>query len=399
MSGILDGLKVLEMGNNIAIPAAGAIMADWGAEVIKIEPLAGDMIRGNMRVQGVQMKSVNVGFEFLNRNKKSLAIDLKKDSARELVYKLVKEADVFMANYELSALKKLRVDYDSLRPINPKLIHAVLTGYGTAGPDKDERGFDFTAGWARSGTQYLMAEQGGTPPAQRAGMYDRTTGMHTVAGICAALVNRNKTGKGQQIELSLYHVGVYTIASDIQNALMGMASIPNDRRKANSPLWNSYKAKDKWFQFAMLQSDIHWPGLCKAMGRLDLVNDARFNSMQKRTENCEELIRIMDGVFATKNRDEWEGLFRQNGVIYGKVETPQDVVKDPQAEANGFFAEIDHPVVGHMKYVTMPVDFRQNPAMVKSPAPEVGQHNEEILLSAGYTWDDISKMKDDGAIL
>jgi crotonobetainyl-CoA:carnitine CoA-transferase CaiB-like acyl-CoA transferase len=400
MAGILEGLKVVEMGNNIAIPAAGAILADWGADVVKVEPLTGEMMRGMGSVQGVKVTGINMQFELLNRDKRALALDLKKESGKTILHQLAKLSDVFIANYEVSALKKLQLDYTTLSKLNPQLIYAVVTGYGTKGPDKDERGFDFTAGWARSGTQHLMAEGGGTPPAQRAGMYDRTTGMHTVAGVCAALFNREKTGKGQEIELSLYHVGVYTIATDIQNALNGLPSPPNDRRKANSPLWNSYRAgDDRWFQFAMLQSDIHWPGLCQAMKRPDLEHDPRFNTMYKRAENCEELIRIMDEIFSSRDRNEWEKRFRDNEVIYGRIETPEEVVNDPQAYANDFFTEIDHPKTGKMKYVTMPVDFRQNPASVKTPSPEVGQHNEEILLELGYSWDDISHLKEQGVIL
>jgi crotonobetainyl-CoA:carnitine CoA-transferase CaiB-like acyl-CoA transferase len=400
VSGILEGLKVIEMGNNIAIPAAGAIMGDWGADVIKVEPLGGEMMRGMGRVQGVQMGSVNMQFELLNRDKKGLALDLKKPQGTKIIHQLVESSDVFIANYEVSALKKLHLDYQTLSQVNPRIIYAVVTGYGSMGPDKNERGFDFTAGWARSGTQHLMAEQGGTPPSQRAGMYDRTTGMHAVAGVCAALYNRERSGKGQEIELSLYHVGVYTIGTDIQNALNGMPSLPNDRRKASSPLWNSYRAgDDRWFQFAMLQSDIHWAGLCRAMDRPDLERDPRFENQRTRSENCEQLIRVMDDIFAGKPRSEWEARFRSNGVIYGCIETPAEVVKDPQAHANAFFTEIDHPKTGRMKYVTMPVDFRQNPATVRFASPEVGQHNEQILGDLGYSWEDISRLKAEEVIL
>lgn len=399
MPGILEGLRVIEMGNNIAIPAAAMIMADWGADVIKVEPPGGEMMRGMGRAQGVQLGGINMQFELLNRNKRALAVDLKTERGRSIVHQLVKRSDVFIANYEVSALKKLGLDYETLNELNPRLVYAVLTGYGTVGPDKDERGFDFTAGWARSGTQHLMAEQGGVPPSQRPGMYDRNAGMHTVAGVCAALFNREKTGQGQYMELSLYHVGVYTIATDVQNALMGLPAEPNDRRRPLSPLWNSYRAGDnRWFQFAMLQADLHWAGVCRAMGRPDLEHDPRFASTAKRMENSAELIRIMDEVFATKPRSEWEKRFKDNGVIYGRIETPQEVVKDPQAEANGFFAEIDHPKTDRMKYVTVPLHFRQNPASVRSAAPDAGQHNDEILHELGFSAEEIKRLKEDRVI-
>jgi crotonobetainyl-CoA:carnitine CoA-transferase CaiB-like acyl-CoA transferase len=160
MAGILEGLKVVEMGNNIAIPAAGAILADWGADVVKVEPLTGEMMRGMGSVQGVKVTGVNMQFELLNRDKRALALDLKKESGKTILHQMVKLSDVFIANYEVSALKKLQLDYTTLSKLNPQLIYAVVTGYGTKGPDKDERGFDFTAGWARSGTQHLMAEGG-----------------------------------------------------------------------------------------------------------------------------------------------------------------------------------------------------------------------------------------------
>ncbi|MFC2038162.1 CaiB/BaiF CoA transferase family protein [Chloroflexota bacterium] len=398
MAGILEGIRVMDMGHHIAIPAAGAVLADWGADVIKVEPLTGDQLRGAIRIQGVDTGATNSGFEFLNRNKRSIALDLKQKPGKDIFDKLVKLSDVFISNYQLGALEKLKADYATLSQLNPAIIYGVLSGYGTKGAEKDEKGFDFTSGWARSGTQHLMAVPGSYPPAQRAGMYDRTAGLHCVAAVCAALLHREKTGKGQEFDYSLYHVGVYNIASDIQNALVGVPERLQDRTRAG-PLWNSYRAgNDRWFQLAM-QTDEYWPGLCRAMERSDLENDSRFNSLKKRTENCEELIKIMDEVFASRDRDEWEGRFRENGVIYGRIETPLEVVNDPQALANDFFAEIDHPVEGKLKLINMPIKFHQNPAEVKTPAPELGQHTEEILLDLGYDWDDVSRLKEQNVIL
>ena len=400
MTGILEGLIVIDMGHVVAIPAAGATLADWGAEVIKVEPLTGEMYRGLVRSQAVDTPPVNWRVQLLNRNKKGLALDLKQKSGRDILYQLVQRADVFMSNYESSSLKKLKLDYATLSKINPRLIYGVLTGYGSVGPDKDERGFDYAAAWARSGIMHLMAEPEGIPIPQRGGMMDRVVASHAVAGILAALLHREKTGKGQELGFSLYHTGVWTLAEDIQAALAGFPLGRHDRTKAGNPLWNSYRARDdRWFWLAMLQSDPSWPDFCRAIERPELENDPRFNSRETRLENCEELIRILDEVLASRNREEWEKRFRENNCIYGRVETPVEVINDPQAVANDFFAEINHPVAGEMKLVATPVKFRQNPASVRTLAPEVGQHTEEILLDLGYSWDDIARLKEQGVIL
>lgn len=406
MTGILEGLKVLEMGHVVAVPAACATLADWGAEVLKIEPLAGEMGRGFKRILGVDTVvkrdgvEVNWYIQVLNRNKKGLAVNLKTEPGKEIIYKLVQEYDIFISNYELSSLKRLRMDYDTLSRINPKLIYGLLTGYGTSGPDKDERGFDFTAAWARSGAQYLTGEPGSPPPPQRGGFMDRVTGAHIVGGLLAAILHREKTGKGQALEFSLYQTAVWTLGEDIQAALMGTPRLKWDRTKADNPIFNSYCAKDgRWFQLAMIQSDVQWPDFCLAIEMTELENDPRFKDMDRRTENCEELIRILDDIFASKNRDEWQKRFRENDCIYGLIQNAVEVVNDPQALANDFFAKVHRPTVGEIRLVNTPVKFRQNPASVRELAPEVGQHNEEILLNLGYSWEDIIRLKEQGVIL
>lgn len=406
MAGILEGLKILEMGHVVAVPAACATLADWGTEVLKIEPLTGEMARGFKRILGVDVEvkrdgvEVNWYVQVLNRNKKSLAVDLKKESGKEIIYKLVQEYDIFVSNYELGSLKRLRMDYDTLSQINPKLIYGFLTGYGTSGPDKDERGFDFTAAWARSGAQYLIGEPGSAPPPQRGGLMDRIAGAHIAGGLLAAILHREKTGKGQALEFSLYQIAVWTLAEDIQAALMGTPQPKWDRTKVDNPIFNSYRAKDdRWFQLAMIQSDVQWPDFCLAIEMPELENDPRFKDMDRRAENCEELIRILDDIFASKNRDEWEKRFRENNCIYGLIQNAVEVTTDPQALANDFFAEINHPLAGRMKLVNTPVKFRQNPASVRNSAPEVGQHTEETLLNLGYSWDDIAQLKEQEVIL
>src|SRR5512139_686826 len=197
MAGILEGIKVVSMGQIVAIPAASSLMADWGAEVIKLEPLTGEMHRGLRRSQGVQVGPVNWVMQVLNRNARGLALDVKQPAGREAIYKLIERADIFLCNYERHSVRRLGLDYASLSKLNPRLIYGFVSGYGKVGPDKDERGYDFTAGWARSGMMYMVGEPGTPPAPQRAGMIDSSAGAHLLGGICAALLDREKTGKGR----------------------------------------------------------------------------------------------------------------------------------------------------------------------------------------------------------
>ncbi len=400
MTNILEGIKVIEMGQVIAIPGTGAILADIGAEVIKLEPLSGEMLRGIKRCQGLETGPINWEFELLNRNKKGLALDLKNDAGREILYKLIRTVDVFMSNYEVSTLQKLKLDYDSLSKVNPRLVYAVINGYGSSGPDRNERGYDQAAAWARSGMMYLIGEPGNAPVLQREGMMDRVAGTHIATGILAALLHRERTGKGQQLETSLYHCGVWTLSGDIQKALGGQVPVKGSRTKAQNPLSNNYHTKDdRWICLANLQSDPVWPGFCRAIGKPELEKDPRFESFAKRAKNCEELIRMVDEILESNTLEYWTDIFKKNNVICGRVQTPAEVVSDPQALANDFFVEVDHPEAGKIKLVSTPVKFRQDPGSVRTTAPEVGQHTEEILLGLGYSWDDISRLKEDRIIL
>ncbi|MFC2069852.1 CaiB/BaiF CoA transferase family protein [Chloroflexota bacterium] len=405
MAGILEGLKVIAMEHMEAIPAASVWLADWGADVYKIEPFTGDMFRGTKRAQGIPMyieiggRDINWAFWLLNRNKKSMALNLKTDSGREIIYKLIEDADIFMSNYQFDALDNLKLDYDSLSKINPRIIHAVLSGYGAVGPDKDEPGYDNTASWSRSALMYQVSEPGKPPVLQRGGMMDRTAAPHIVAGVLAALWNREKTGKGQKLEVSLFHSAVWTNSKDIQGALVDKPLPLSDRTKAQNPIWNTYRTKDdRWFQLGMLQPDRHWPNFCGAINRPDIEKNPKFADMVARGENCEELIKIIDDIMATKTMAEWEVLLRANECIYGRVQTTEEVVNDPQALANDFYVDLDFPE-GSIKLVATPIKFYQNPATVRTAPPEVGQDNETILLEMGYSWEDIARLKEEGAIL
>ncbi|MFC2038975.1 CaiB/BaiF CoA transferase family protein [Chloroflexota bacterium] len=406
MSGVLEGLKVVAMEHMEAVPVATLWMADWGADVLKIEPLTGDMFRGLQSAHGTStdMKGENAPvkwtFQLINRNKRSMALNLKSEQGREVLYKLVENADVFMSNYTADALKNLKADYAHMRKVNPKIVYATISGYGSAGPDKDERGFDHAAGWARTGMQYMIGEPGSAPPRLPGGTIDRgVAAPHALAGVLAALYHRDRTGEGQEIEVSLFHSGVWAIALPIQSALVGTPMPKDDRNKSANPLYTVYRTKDdRWFQMSMIQPDPFWPGFCRALEKPELENDPRFESMKKRDENREELIRIVDEVMATKTMAEWDPRFREAKLIYARVQNSTEVINDPQALANNFYVDLPHPQ-GTFKVVATPVKFNQNPAEVTAPAPELGQHTELALLDIGYDWEQIAKLKEDGAIL
>jgi crotonobetainyl-CoA:carnitine CoA-transferase CaiB-like acyl-CoA transferase len=406
MAGVLEGLKVVAMEHMEAIPVASLWMADWGAEVFKIEPLTGDMFRGLKGAHGMTTEinlggvSVNWTFQLFNRNKKSLAINLKTEAGSEILNRLVKEADVFMSNYELDALKKLKADYATLSRVNPGLVYATISGYGSVGPDKDQRGFDHAAGWARTGMQYMIGEPGSPPPRLRGGMIDRgIAAPHVLAGILAALLHKERTGRGQELEVSLFHSGIWTLALDIEASLVGITAIKDDRRKAKNPLYNVYRTRDdRWVQMSMLQSDLFWSDFCQVIERPELENNPRFKDLEAREENCEELIKIIDEILASRNLKEWDTLFRKYNLIFAPVQTPTEVTTDPQALANNLFVDLPHPQ-GTFKTITTPVNFHQNPAEVKTSAPEIGQDNELTFIDLGYSWEDIARFKEQGAIL
>ena len=400
MAGLLEGLRVVDMGQVIAIPSAGAMLADWGADVIKVEPPTGDQHRRRVgpSVMTFDRGTIDWRIEMANRNKKGLALDLKKDSGREIIYRLIQRADIFMSNYEVSTLNKLGLDYPTLSQLNPRLIYAIITGFGTEGPDKDERGFAIS-GWARSGAQYLQTEPGGQPPPIPAGMIDRVAASDLVAGILAALLYRERTGKGQKLETSLYQSTIWAIATNIQGALVGQELPKSVGTKTRGPLGNVFQTKDGyWLQLAMLVPTVDKAGFFRTIERPELADDPRFNAEETEEQHREELNNILEETFASKDVAEWEKRFKANNVIYVRAQSPLEVTTDPQALANNFFSEIQHPIAGKMKLVNTPVRFHQNPAKVKTPAPEIGQHTEEILLELGYSRDDIARFKEEGVI-
>jgi len=395
----LAGIKVVEVSTWAAGPTCGMWLAENGAEVVRVEPVEGDTTRGFEKWGVLPTTDFNWLWELWNRSKRDIALDLHQEAGREIVHKLVRQADVFLANLRPSTLKRATLDYETLSQLNSRLIYANLTGYGTKGGGADWPAFDGLAFWARSGVGANLGEPD-EYVSLRGANGDHTTGMFMLGGIALALYARERTGRGQRVDVSLLSSGIWVAGVENQGALTCGVNVPKlARKKCNNPIFNHYQCKDgKWVVFDMLQSDRFWPSFCKALMREDLEHDPRFFSSEKRMENNEELIAIIDEVLATRNRDEWEQQFKDKDIVWQRVQTSGEVIHDPWVLDNNYIVEYEHHIHGKIKGIACPIQLSENPTRVPRAAPEFSQHTEEILLELGYSWDDISKLKDNKVI-
>jgi crotonobetainyl-CoA:carnitine CoA-transferase CaiB-like acyl-CoA transferase len=380
MAGPLQGIKVVELGVWVAGPAAGGIMADWGADVVKIEPPTGDPARLFGRMLGVEDGS-NPPFEMDNRSKRSIVLDLTTDDGLQTARELLSGADVFITNVRPEALRRLKLDYAEVAKLNPGLVYGLITGYGDAGPDADRPAYDVAAFWARSGVADLLTRPGDTPPFQRGGMGDHSTGMTLVAAVNAALVSRARTGAGQLVSTSLYRQGAYVVSFDLNTFLLtGRPIAIGQRESMGNPCMNNYLAADgRRFWIVGLEADRHWPPLCRAVGHPEWLSDSRFGTARDRAVTARELIGMLDEIFATKPLEEWAEIFAgEDELFWSPVNSMEDVIGDEQFYAAG--GVVDVPDGGSsLPMIATPADFHGTPWAPRSAAPELGEHTEEIL--------------------
>jgi crotonobetainyl-CoA:carnitine CoA-transferase CaiB-like acyl-CoA transferase len=400
----LEGIRVIDITAFGAAPLAGAFLADWGAEVLHIEhPIRGDGTRGVQSGSGIgifQQSKVNYAMEFYNHSKKSVTLDLAQEQGREIMYRLVQTADVFVSIFRPYELEKYGLEYSQLSQLNPKLIYAHLGGYGRKGPDRDRPGYDSCAYFARSGITHQLSTYCKSPILNRPALGDNLTGLALFAGIVFALLIRERLGIGQEVDVSLFNTGILSLALDIQGAILtGKELTPEPREAATNPLRNFYRTKDgRWILMAMMQPDPYWPRFCKALEREELEDDPRFNSFEHRQKSCADLIKILDEAFAARTLAEWKERLSKFNLIFEPVQRPTEVANDPQASANEFFSAFDHPKYGPIKLVGAPIKLSKTPLTIRSEAPEFSQHTEEVLLELGYSWEDIISLKDQKVI-
>jgi len=343
----------------------------------------------------------NFYFETNNRNKKSLTLDLGKERGREVVYRLVEKCDVFVQNFRQGVAARQGLDYPTLSKYNPRLIYATASGYGPRGPHSQEPAMDYL-GLARSGIMNAVGEPDMPPLGMVGGLADQMGAIVTAYGILAAVVARERFGVGQEVDVS--HLGSMTALQALNVAavcLLGRELPRQERATAFNPLWNHYRCRDgRWLALAHLQPDRHWPDFCRALGIEELERDPRFEDARRREENAGELVAILDKIFATRTCDEWMEYLKQRGdFICAPVNRVADLVDDPQILENEYITDFDHPVLGRIKVVGLPVRLSRTPGSVRLPAPDFGQHTEEVLLEvAGYTWEEIEKLKEEEVI-
>jgi crotonobetainyl-CoA:carnitine CoA-transferase CaiB-like acyl-CoA transferase len=400
MAGPLAGIRVVELGVWVAGPSAGGVLADWGAEVVKIEPPDGDPFRGlYLNAAGVELPA-NPPFELDNRGKRSVVLDLRTPEARAIAHRLVEGADVFVTNVRPAALVRLALDWDTLAAKNPRLIYGRVTGYGETGPDADRPSYDVGAFWSRAGIAAALTPEGTEPPFQRGAMGDHTAGMTLAGGVSAALLARERTGRGQLVTTSLLRVGLFVLGWDTNAALrLGINATPMTRHDMPNPVICPFRGRDgRWFWLLGLQGQRHWPDLVRTVDRPEWLTDPRFATMRARRDHSAELVSLLDAIFATETSEEWHRRLDAAGMWWAPVQTTTEALADPQVRASGAFVDVPQGDGTTAPGVASPVDFSDTRWSPGGPAPECGQHTEEVLLELGYDWEAIAGLKERGAI-
>ncbi|WP_296596260.1 CaiB/BaiF CoA-transferase family protein [Phenylobacterium sp.] len=395
---LLQGLKVVDFSAYIAGPGAAGILADWGASVIKVERPGGDNMRHIFQDLANDLGS-NPTFDLDNRGKRGVVLDISKPAGRDALAKLAAEADVFLTNVRPVSLKKNGLDDETLRKANPRLIYAVITGYGLEGPEAHLPGFDVTAFWARSGIGYMTAPKGAEPFLRTSGVGDHTTSLATVSAILAALYERERTGVGRLVQTSLLASGVYLMGSDMAVQLkFGRVASVRPRANPINALSNYFQSSEgRWFVHNPRGSGGGWEKFCEAAGRADLITDERFATGKARRQNAAQLSAELDAGFAALPFDEIARRLDAADLVWAPLQTPGEVAEDPQVAAAGAFVEVEDGQGGAYRSPAAPARFPGADATRLPRAPRLGEHTREVLAEIGYDDAQIEAMFADGA--
>ena len=403
-SGILSGVRVVELASWTFVPAAGAVLADWGAEVLKIEhPAGGDPQRGlvSSGVVAGSTSGINHMIEQPNRGKRSVALDVRHPEGRELLYRLIESADVFLTNWLLEPCRRAGFDVDSIRARNPSIVYARGSGQGSRGPDANRGGFDLASYWARGGIgDAYFPGPGDYPPLQRPAFGDIMGGLAIAAGIAGALFRRERTGEPSIVDVSLLGTAVWNLAPDVVvSGLLGGPAPKFDLAEMPNPLANFYRTADgRFLAFVLLQSDRHWPAFCAAIERLDLRDDVRFASAAARSENRRVCIEELRKVFATRTLAQWKLRLAALEGVWAPVQSAHELHQDEQVLANGYLPELSAENGARFRLAANPVQFDETPPSLRR-APGIGEDTDAVLLELGFEIERILELKASGVLL
>ncbi len=395
----LEGIRVVEVATWLAAPCCAALMADLGAEVVKVEPPQGDAYR-RLYTALLGDDFVHPSYQFDNRGKRGICVDLEQDEGVALVHDLARQADVFITNLTGPRLARYRLTDAHIHELSPSAIYAVLAGYGVTGPDSHRQAFDQTAFWARSGAMSIFGDRDEGPLLSRGGYGDRTTALNMLSGILAALRLRDRTGEGQYVEVTLQRTGIWALASDVNSALFDRVQPEKTSRKAPpNPIWNFYRTRDeRWLAMVMPMALPYWPRFCGAIGREDWATDERFQSLLGLAEHGPKIVPELEAMFASEDLEHWRPILDGAGLIWEPVAQLPEVVDDPVLRESGAFSMIVHPRAGAMEIVGTPFVIRDRDVAVRGPAPDAGQHTREVVEEMGIASDRIDDLMARGVL-
>jgi crotonobetainyl-CoA:carnitine CoA-transferase CaiB-like acyl-CoA transferase len=400
--GPFDGVRVIELAQWVFVPVAGALLADWGADVIHIEPTEGDPYRG-LASQGIgtERGGVNLSLALANRGKRSLALDIQTEQGQAVLHRLLENADVLLTNMRPKALRRLGLDADSVTSRYPMLVFARGTGYGIRGPDADQAGYDSTAFWSRGGLAHMLTSPDlDYPVGQRGAMGDRNGAMALAFGVAAALLKRTRTGSGSVVDVSLLASAMWTLSSDVLAALGGdQPTASRGRGPLLNPVVGTYRTKDaRHIQLVFLQADRYWADFCSLINRKDLIDDPRYKTLQARRENAAACVAELDGEFAKRTFAEWKELLAGLDAPWAPIQSVPELLDDPQVQANGYIGDVEIDGERAYRLPAVPVQFDGHPPPLRR-GPEHGEDTETVLAEIGYDWDEILDLKESGVIL
>lgn len=398
----LDGIKVIEMTSWMAAPSAGAILSDMGADVIKVEPPRGDPMRGLSRPPKVEegQPTIDAGFNVDNRGKRSVTVAVDTPEGAAVAKRLIAGADVLLTNLLAHRQARYGLDPDSLKEINPRLVHASLTGYGRNGPDATRPGYDVTAFFGRGGVTHHITDPGQAPPRAPTAQGDHTTGLAMVSSILAALRLAERSGEMQVVDVSLLATALWSMATEVAPALIDKRQPrARDRHNQVNALTNRYPCSDgRWIIINMPEGH-WWPRFCETVGEPEWAVDPDYDTPKKRFDLMPEIVDRIDAIIATKTAAEWAKIFDEAGLIWGPIQNLPEIVEDPQVRAMGMFVEQDFPD-GDGTFETLAVPIRIEGADIapRGTAPELGADTDAVLADLGLSSEEISELRGAGAI-